>query len=237
MNICIIHGSPRKGNTYKATEIFKEQMKKHGDVDFVEFFLPKDMPHFCCGCYTCFDKSEDKCPHAQYTLPITNAIREADGIILTSPVYVLAESGEIKAFLDHYGYMYMPHRPMEEMFSKVAMVISTTAGAGTSHAIKTISRSLNYWGVKRLYKCGLTIFAKNWDEMKIEKKQKFERILSQKANKFYKTVEKRKQLHSRLFTKFMFFIMKKMMSGYKDGHTDKTYWIKKGWISGQGRPL
>jgi len=237
MRICIINGSPRKGNTYKATQIFKEQMKKNGDVEFTEFFLPKDMPKFCCGCYNCFEKGEDKCPHAQYTQPIANAMREADGIILTSPVYVLAESGAMKAFLDHYGYMFMPHRPMEEMFSKVAMVISTTAGAGTGHAIKTISRSLNYWGIKRIQKCGLSIFALSWDEMKIKKQQKFEKILSQKANKFYKTVEKRKQLHSRIFTKFMFIVMKKMMAGYKDDHTDKVYWTQKGWISGTRRPL
>lgn len=237
MKICIIHGSPRKGNTHRATQIFKEQLKKNGDIEFTEFFLPKDMPNFCCGCYNCFDNGEDKCPHAQYTQPIANAIREADGIILTSPVYVLAESGAIKALLDHYGYLYMAHRPMEEMFSKVAMVISTTAGTGTNHAIKTISRTLNWWGIKRIYKCGFTIPAKSWNEMKISRQQRFEKILSQKANKFYKTVEKRKQLHSRIFTKFIFSIMKKMMSGYQDDHPDKAYWVKKGWLSGRKLPF
>lgn len=237
MKICIINGSPRKGNTYRATQIFKEQMKKNGDIEFIEFFLPKDMPVFCCGCYNCFEKGADKCPHAQYTQPIINAIREADGIVMTSPVYVLAESGGVKAFLDHFGYIYMPHRPMEEMFSKVAMVISTTAGGGTGHAIKTISRSLNYWGVKRLQKYGLRLFAKNWDDMKSEKQQKFEKILNKKANKFYKTVENRKQLHQKLFTKFMFSIMKKMMSSYENGHLDKEYWTQKGWINGQSRPF
>lgn len=34
MKVCIINGSPRKGNTYKATSIFKEELKKNGDVEF-----------------------------------------------------------------------------------------------------------------------------------------------------------------------------------------------------------
>lgn len=65
MRICIIHGSPRKGNTFKATEILKKEMQNNGKVKFAEYFLPKDMPHFCCGCFTCFEKGEDRCPHAQ----------------------------------------------------------------------------------------------------------------------------------------------------------------------------
>ncbi|MHB8065945.1 MAG: NAD(P)H-dependent oxidoreductase [Ruminiclostridium sp.] len=31
MKFCIIHGSPRKGNTYKATQMFIEQIKKNGE--------------------------------------------------------------------------------------------------------------------------------------------------------------------------------------------------------------
>ena len=237
MKICIIHGSPRKGNTYKAVSIFKEELQKCGEVEFIEYFLPKDMPHFCCGCFSCFDKGEDKCPHVKYIQPITDSMRESDGLIFSSPVYVLAESGQIKAFLDHFGYLYMPHRPMEEMFSKVAMVISTTAGAGTGNAIKTISRSLRYWGVKRILKCGFTIFAKNWDDMKQEKQQKFKNTLCKKAKEYYKITLMRKKLSPRLFTRFLFRLMKGMISGYPDLHPDKEYWKKKGWIKGISKPF
>lgn len=230
MKICIIHGSPRKGNTFKAVEIFKEQLRKNGSVDFIEFFLPKDMPNFCCGCYNCFNNGEERCPHAQYVQPIAKAMKDADGLIFSSPVYALAESGEIKALLDHFAYIYIPHRPMEEMFSKIAMVISTTAGAGTNYAIKTVSRSLNYWGVKRVYKCGLRIFASSWDEMKKQKQDKFEKILCNKADKFYDSVQNRKILGQKIFTKVMFNIMKKMMQSYPNGQRDKEYWVNKGWI-------
>lgn len=237
MKICIIHGSPRKGNSYKATEIFKEEMLKNGDVEFAEIFLPKDMPNSCCGCYSCFEKGEDKCPHIQYIEPITNLMRSADGLILSSPVYVLAESSQIKSFLEHYAYIFMSHRPMEEMFSKVAMVISTTAGMGTGNAIKTISRSLNFWGIKRIYKCGLSLFAKDWCDMSPEKQQKFKNILSKKAKKFYYSVKNRKNLMPRLTTKVMFALMKHMIFGFADGHTDKEYWKSKGWDNPRNNPL
>lgn len=233
MKICIIHGSPRKGNTYRAAEIFKNGMKENGPVEFKEFFLPKDMPEFCCGCYNCFDKGEDKCPHAKYIKPIKDAMREADGLIFTSPVYVLSESGEIKAFLDHFGHIFIPHRPMEEMFSKAAVILSTTAGAGTGHSIKTIKRNLKYWGIKRIYSCGLTIFAKNWEDMKEKKQSKYSKILAKKSDKFYESVKNREKLSVRLFTRFIFFIIRGMMKSYPDGHWDKEYWREKGWLDGK----
>ncbi len=237
MKICIINGSPRKGNTYKATQIFKARLENKEKIEFTEFFLPRDLPHFCCGCYNCFERSEDKCPHARYTLPMEQAMKEADAIIITSPVYVLAESGAVKAFLDHYGYMYLPHRPMEEMFSKVGMVISTTAGAGTALTIKTISKSLSYWGVKRVFKCGLRLLDKNWEDMKPKKQRKFEEKLFKKADKFYKAVREKDKLHTRIHTRFVFMMIKKMLSGCEDTHTDKKYWINKGWVNGQNKPF
>lgn len=230
MKVCIVHGSPRKGNTYKATGIFKEELQKEGNVEFTEYFLPKDMPHFCCGCYNCLEKGEDKCPHAKYVQPIADSIKEADGLIFNSPVYVLAESGGMKALLDHFAYLYMPHRPEEEMFSKIAIVISTTAGAGTGNAIKTISRSLRFWGVRKIYKCGLAIFAKEWGDMKPQKQQNFKNILCKKARKFYKTVQKRKHLSPNIFTRMMLGILKGMISGLPDGHPDKEHWKQKGWV-------
>ncbi|KAB3536094.1 NAD(P)H-dependent oxidoreductase [Alkaliphilus pronyensis] len=237
MKVCIIHGSPRRGNTYKATEIIKEELLKATSIQFDEFFLPADMPSFCCGCYTCFEVSEDKCPHSKHIQPIVQAMREADGLILTSPVYVLAESGGMKAFLDHLAYMYLPHRPMEEMFSKVAMVISTTAGTGTSYAIKPIARNLKFWGVKRVIKCGFSMAAKNWEDMSDVKKEKLSRLLRKKSRAFYFMLEKRDLLRPQIFTRIMFMMMRRMINGYKDGNADKEYWRKKGWLMGKNSPF
>lgn len=233
MKICIIHGSPRKGNTYKAVEIFKDEITKNGQAEFKEFFLPKDMPEFCCGCYNCFFKGEDKCPHAKYIKPIEDAIREADGLIFASPSYVLSVSGEMKALLDHLAHIFIPHRPMEEMFSKIAVIISTTVGAGTGHSIKTIKRSLKYWGVKRIYSCGFSMYALNWEDMKKEKQNKISKILQKKADKFYKSVKNRDKLSEPIFTRIVFYMMRGMIKSYEDGNRDKEYWKQKGWLNGK----
>lgn len=237
LRICIIHGSPRRGNTYKATIIFKEELQKYGGVEFTEFFLSRDLPHFCNGCYTCFEVGEEKCPHAEYVQPIVSAIREADGLILTSPVYVLSESAQMKAFLDHLAYVYIPHRPIEEMFSKVAMVISTAAGGGTGEAIKSISRSLRFWGIKRIYKCGFALHAANWDDMKYEKQKKFEGILRKRARMFYNSVQVREHLYTPIFTRIVFSAIRHIISGYSDGALDKEYWRENGWLDGKQRPF
>lgn len=235
LKIVIIHGSQRHGNTEKTIEIVKEKLNSFEENEFVEFYLPKDLPMFCAGCFRCFDKGSfggEFCPHAKYTHPILNAIKLSDGIIISSPVYCLAESGQVKVFLDHFGCIFMSHRPVEEMFSKTALIISTTAGIGTKYVIKTVERSLSYWGVPKIYKCGLTLWAKNWSEMPSEKQEKYKKCLEQKAYSFYYSV-KRKKVHIPIKTKVLFNVLRRLMNSYSDGHPDKEYWRKKGWLQGK----
>ncbi|WP_258879830.1 flavodoxin family protein [Clostridium estertheticum] len=157
---------------------------------------------------------------------------EADGIIIASPVYSLAESGQVKVFLDHFGCIFMSHRPLQEMFSKTALVISTTAGIGTKYVIKPIERSLRYWGIPKVYKCGLTLRAKNWDEMQLKKQGKYEKRLGEKSYGFYNSM-KNKKVYIPLKTKILFRIFRSLMSSYSDGHKDKEYWREKGWLQGK----
>jgi multimeric flavodoxin WrbA len=217
--------------------LFKDELMKYGPVTFTEFFLPQDLPHFCTGCYNCFFKGENDCPHASYVQPIAAAIREADGMIFSSPVYALAESASMKALLDHFAYIYMPHRPMEEMFSKTAFILSVTAGAGTGHCIKTISTSLKFWGVKRIYKYGKALAAWKWGEIKASKKETASKALKKQAKKFYSATQKRHQLKSSLFTRIIFFVMKKMHSGSNTESLDATYWHEKGWLTKECTPF
>lgn len=237
MKVCIIHGSPRKGNTYKATSIFMETLRNHGTVEFTEFFLPRDLPHFCLGCTNCFEYGEERCPHVSYVQPIVESMRDADGIVLTSPVYVLAASGGMKAFLDHLGYLFMAHRPMEEMFSKVGMILSTAAGGGTGLTNKNMSRCMRFWGILKIYKCGLTIFAGSWETMPINKQKRYEKALNKKAKQFLNSIERRGKHRTPLFTRAMFSVMRRMIGSYSDDSADKVYWQKKGWLEGENLPF
>lgn len=234
MKITIIYGSPRKGCSYNAVGVVKNELQKKYEVEFKEYFLPKDMPEFCCGCFNCFMKGEDYCPHAKYIQPIIADMIESDGLIFTSPVYALAVSAAAKSLLDHLAYIFIPHRPRKEMFTKKAFIISTTAGAGTRNSMKTIADSLRYWGVNRIYRCGLTMWGISWDEIDKKRKQKCLNKLTKTAARFGSDVSSHKRHIPYPIQRIMFTMCGKLIKGFKDDRkADYEYWEKNGWFSGK----
>jgi len=232
MEVTVIHGSPRKGNTYEITQKFMREMQTQGEVSFREFFLPQDMPEFCRGCFTCILRDEKLCPHASYIQPILSAMLKADALIFTTPVYVLSASGGMKAFLDHFGFMFYVHRARPEMFHKKAFILSTTAGAGTKSAMKTIATSLKYWGINRVYSRGFVMHHIKWDAMPLKKKERYEKTLRTDAVKFFHAVSSQKRCTPYFNTRFMFFMIRKFQERAADDSVDKQYWKEQGWFGG-----
>lgn len=237
MKIAVIYSNARKGSTYNCVQIFKRALEKEKGVEYTEFTLPGDMPHVCLGCFACFEKGEDKCPHAEFVQPIVKAILESDGVILSSPVYALDASGAIKSLFDHMCYLWVTHRPREEMFDKAVMVISTTAGAGFHSCVKTLKKSPRWWCVKRIYSFGMAVRASCWEDVPDKARKKAKAKLSKKAKRFSRAIVNRDKLKHGLFIRIMFRFMGKMISGYEPGSTldkDKEYWKRKGWFDGTG---
>jgi len=186
----IIYGIEHKGNTYNTVQLFKKSLGLN-ENDIIEYFLPKDMPNFCIGCNNCFMKGEDFCPSQKYVAPIKEAILKAELIILASPVYLFHITGQMKVFLDHFGFQFMNHRPNRSMFSKTALVVSIAAGAGMGSAIKDMAESLRYWGISRIYKFGFAVLASNWDEIAEKNKQKMYRTIKKLSNKIISKANKK----------------------------------------------
>lgn len=109
MKITVINGTEKHGVTYRLKEIFLSEFK--GKADITEYYLPKDCPDFCIGCTNCFFKGEHTCKDADKIGNIEKSLLEADLIVMTSPAYVFHITGAMKAFLDHLGYRWIPHRP------------------------------------------------------------------------------------------------------------------------------
>ena len=235
MRICAIHGSSRKGNTDRTIDIIKEQLSSFEEVEYFGIYLPQDLPHFCSGCFACLstgDYAGQNCPHKQFTHPIMEKMLRSDGIIIASPAYALAETAQVKAFLDHYACCYINHRPHEEMFSKVGFVISTAAGAGTGRVVSTISRNMLFWGIKRIVKCKINVWAgaANWDDMPVKRRLRAEKLLKRKASYFYKLTKNRHHINSSLSSKGLFFVMKQVVASFPNTSPDKIYWKSKGWL-------
>ena len=182
MNITIVHGQSHKGSTYHIAKILSEKLK--GEV--TEFFLPRDFRSFCVGCTNCFEKSETLCPHYESLKPITEALDNADVIILASPVYVFHATGAMKVFLDHYGYRWLVHRPEEKMFHKQAVCISTAAGGGMRSTNKDMADSTFFWGIGKTYKYGEAVKEVSWNRVDDKIKHRIEKKTSSLAGKIRK---------------------------------------------------
>lgn len=221
MKITIIHGQNHQGSTCNIARMLAERL--NGQVE--EFFLPRDFGEFCMGCTSCFMESETKCPHYEKLLPITRALDGADVIILASPVYVYHATGAMKAFLDHYGFRWMVHRPEEAMFKKQAVCISTAAGRGMKSTNQDMAHSTFFWGVARTYKYGVAVMETSWERVSAKKKQAIEKKLDLLAGKI---VKRQGRISPSIKTKLLFYVMRQMQ---KNGwnKADADYWERKGW--------
>ncbi|MGG7176675.1 flavodoxin family protein [Clostridium paraputrificum] len=228
--IAVIHGVQRKGSTYNITQQFLEKLSDN-ENDIKEFFLPKDEPNFCRGCFQCFTDNT-KCPDYRYIEPIMRVIDEANLIVLTSPVYVYHVTGQMKAFLDHFGFQWMAHQPNESMFKKQALIISTAAGGGTKSTIKDIEDNMLFWGVARTYRYGVNVAAADWSHVSDKKKLEIENKVEKIANRIKR---KNNNVTPRIKVKALFYGMRFMQKKFGFNEVDVTYWKKYGWL-GKVRP-
>ena len=232
MKVVVINGTSRHGSTWHCKELLLEAVSKHEQVETTEFVLPRDMPHFCNGCFSCIMRGEDKCPHAQYIDPIVKAMEDADLIVLTSSVYALDVSGQLKTLLDHLCFMWLSHRPNPKMFTKVGVTMTTTAGTGLGHTTKTMTSSLKCWGVKRVFTFKKTVAAMKWDDISERKKEDIQKGTAILARKIVKAKNKMDSLNPTLFTRFLFSAMKAMMKKNTWNLHDRNHWEAQGWLSG-----
>lgn len=227
MRIAIIHGQSHKGSTYHIARELAEKLE--GEI--TEFFLPRDFDSFCVGCTSCFGKDEMLCPHYEKLKPITQAMDQADVIILASPVYVYHATGAMKAFLDHYGYRWMVHRPEEKMFHKQAVCISTAAGAGMKSTNKDMADSTFFWGIAKTYKYGIAVYETSWNRVSAKVKRRIEK----KNTAFAKKIKKNQgRVKPSIKTRAFFGVIRLMQKGGFN-EADADYWKAKGW-TGKKRP-
>lgn len=229
MKIVMIHGQNHKGSSYNIGRMIANKIS--GEEDIVEFFLPRDLNHFCLGCYACIE-DDTKCPFYEEKNKIMTAVESADVLIFTTPTYCMRASAPMKSFIDLTFNYWMVHRPRKCMFSKKAIVISTAAGNGTKTAIKDITNTLLYWGVPQVLSYGISVQAMNWNGVADKKKQKIENDTTKIADK----VSKSKCVKVGIKTKSLFMMMRMMQKmGWGSGEAEKEYWEQNGWI-GKERP-
>lgn len=229
MKITVLHGQQHKGSTYNITRLFLNKLAG-ADTEVVEFFMPQATPPSCVGCCNCFIKGELHCPHAEMVQPVVKAIEEADLVILASPCYVLGMTGQLKTFLDHMGYRWLPHRPHPQMFRKIGLAVSTAAGAGAKKVTTDLRRHFFYWGIPKSYGYAKNIGATNWEMVPDKKKARIEKEVTRLAAKILK---KHGRVKPGLKTKVIFKLMGLMQKSSNRNPTDREHWAKNGWLHGK----
>lgn len=236
MKIVVINGTEVKGCTYNMKETFISALGDKNEI--VEFYLPKDMPNFCCGCKTCFFKDEKLCPHAEYTMPIWNTILESNLIVFAFPVYALRSPGQVKALLDHFCCHWMVHRPEEAMFSKRAVIITNSIGASNRAAQKDVVTSLNWLGVSSVKCVGAGLMeGVIWEQLSDKKKNSLIRKVQSVAYKYKKYSDSFKAAKKSIKISALFAISRMVhkvtLKSEETPSADNLHWIKKGWIEGK----
>jgi len=152
MKVLAIMGSPKgKGNTYKVTKKVEESMKKLGNVKFEYLFLKDVDLKPCKGCLTCILKDEDLCPLKDDRVKIEEMIMDANGVILSSPTYVMQVTLLMTILVDRLCYLF--HRP--RFFNQKAMEISTSGGVGLKETLNYLEMVAEGLGVNFVNKLGI----------------------------------------------------------------------------------
>ncbi len=124
MKVLAIMGSPRKGNSFKATQMIEAKLKAFGGIEFEYLFLKDADLKMCRGCHTCFTYGEEKCPLKDDRDAIIEKMHAADGILFVSPSYSQMVTALMKNFLDRTTFFW--HRPA--FFRQKAAVIGVGGG-------------------------------------------------------------------------------------------------------------
>jgi multimeric flavodoxin WrbA len=126
MKIVAVLGSPRpQGNSSTLARAFLQAAEKRG-AEITEYPLNQMNFQGCQGCGTCKTK-RDTCILEDDLAPVLNAIRDADLLVLASPVYFGDLSGQLKCFFDRTYSFANPDFSIRIPPGKAAVMVLTQA--------------------------------------------------------------------------------------------------------------
>lgn len=156
MKVIAINGSPCKdGNTAYALAQVGAELQKEG-IGFEVIEVGGKHVHGCIGCGKCAENQNEKC---NFTNDIVNEavvrMKEADGIVIGSPVYYSGIAGTMKCFLDRTFFIAAVNGNLfRHKVGASVVAVRRTGGSMTFNGLNhylSISEMLvpssNYWNV------------------------------------------------------------------------------------------
>ena len=107
MKVVAFNGSPReKGNTYFALKMVGEELEKEG-IELEVVHVGNKAIRGCIACNGCAKNRDERCVMGEenFVNEWIQNIKEADGVLLGSPVHFASLGATMKAFLDRAFYV------------------------------------------------------------------------------------------------------------------------------------
>ncbi|HEX2865707.1 MAG TPA: flavodoxin family protein [Ignavibacteriales bacterium] len=143
MKVIAVNGSPRPdGNTFHALSMVGNELKSEG-IDFEILHIGHKAIHGCLGCNKCAKNKDEKCSIKTDDLnDYIQILKDADGILLGSPVYYSGIAGTMKCFLDRVFYVSGSNGNLFR--HKVAAAVTAVRRTGGSAALDSLNHYLTY---------------------------------------------------------------------------------------------
>ena len=114
MKVLLINGSPHKeGCTYTALKEAAEALNREG-IDTEIFQVGSESVRGCIGCGGCAKAGKCVFGDEDGVNAAVEKMKEADGLIIGSPVHYASAGGAITSFMDRFFYSggkYAAHKP------------------------------------------------------------------------------------------------------------------------------
>lgn len=208
--VVALHASRRKVNTYKLLLQLQQGLAGH-EVEVEILSLYDYNLKDCVGCEKCILRGE--CIHQDDAQLLMDKMAAADGIILSSPVYLKQVTGKLKGFIDRTCKWY--HRPV--LYGKPVLCVATTKGSGLKSMLSYLQSVAIQWGAMPAGRIGRTI--RNIDSAVTKKElSEFIRLLNAP------------QKYGPSLNILIDFEVQKALAKYIGG-LDASYWKERGWDS------
>lgn len=156
MKVIALNGSPHKnGNTYYALTLVGESLQEEG-IEYEIVQVGSRFVYGCMACNKCRVNKNEKCVISTDIVNETIArMKQADGIILSSPVYYSGVAGTMKCFLDRAFYVAAGNGHFfRHKVGASVVALRRTGGSMTFNSLnhylgieEMLIPSSNYWNV------------------------------------------------------------------------------------------
>ena len=156
MKVIAVNGSPKaEGNTFHALKMVGEEIINAG-IEFEILHVGNKLIHGCTGCGKCAVNKDEECSIKNDDLnKWIQQLKDADGIIIGSPVYYAGIAGTMKCFLDRAFYVAGINNGLFRQKVAAAVVAVRRSGgsttfAGMNHYLlysEMLLATSNYWNI------------------------------------------------------------------------------------------